>query len=37
VVETRARELFAPLGPSYDRYARLLSFGQDPAWRRFLV
>jgi demethylmenaquinone methyltransferase / 2-methoxy-6-polyprenyl-1,4-benzoquinol methylase len=36
-VETRARELFAPLGPSYDRYARLLSFGQDPAWRRFLV
>jgi len=40
VVETlsgRARELFAPLGPSYDRYARLLSFGQDPLWRRFLV
>jgi demethylmenaquinone methyltransferase/2-methoxy-6-polyprenyl-1,4-benzoquinol methylase len=36
-VETRARELFAPLGPSYDRYARLLSFGQDPTWRRFLV
>jgi len=36
-VETRARELFAPLGPSYDRYARLLSFGRDPAWRRFLV
>jgi demethylmenaquinone methyltransferase/2-methoxy-6-polyprenyl-1,4-benzoquinol methylase len=37
VVETRARKLFAPLGPSYDRYARLLSFGQDPRWRRFLV
>ena len=37
MVETRARELFAPLGPSYDRYARLLSFAQDPAWRRFLV
>jgi demethylmenaquinone methyltransferase / 2-methoxy-6-polyprenyl-1,4-benzoquinol methylase len=37
VVETRARELFAPLGPSYDRYARLLSFGRDPGWRRFLV
>jgi demethylmenaquinone methyltransferase/2-methoxy-6-polyprenyl-1,4-benzoquinol methylase len=36
-VETRARELFAPLGPSYDRYARLLSFGRDPSWRRFLV
>ncbi len=33
----RARELFAPLGPSYDRYARLLSFGQDPRWRSFLV
>jgi demethylmenaquinone methyltransferase / 2-methoxy-6-polyprenyl-1,4-benzoquinol methylase len=40
VVETlsgRARELFAPLGPTYDRYSRLLSFGQDPRWRRFLV
>jgi demethylmenaquinone methyltransferase / 2-methoxy-6-polyprenyl-1,4-benzoquinol methylase len=33
----RARELFAPLGPTYDRYARLLSFGQDPRWRSFLV
>jgi demethylmenaquinone methyltransferase / 2-methoxy-6-polyprenyl-1,4-benzoquinol methylase len=32
-----ALELFAPLGPTYDRYARLLSFGQDPHWRRFLV
>ena len=32
-----ARELFAPLGPTYDRYARLLSFGCDPRWRRFLV
>jgi demethylmenaquinone methyltransferase/2-methoxy-6-polyprenyl-1,4-benzoquinol methylase len=32
-----AQALFAPLGPSYDRYARLLSFGQDPRWRRFLV
>jgi len=40
VVETlsgRARELFAPLGPTYDRYARLLSLGQDPHWREFLV
>ena len=38
--ETRtelARGLFAPLGPTYDRYARALSFGQDPRWRRFLV
>src|SRR5207248_4702961 len=37
VSEVSARELFAPLGPTYDRYARLLSFGQDPRWRRFLV
>jgi demethylmenaquinone methyltransferase / 2-methoxy-6-polyprenyl-1,4-benzoquinol methylase len=33
----RALELFAPLGPTYDRYARLLSLGQDPRWRKFLV
>jgi demethylmenaquinone methyltransferase / 2-methoxy-6-polyprenyl-1,4-benzoquinol methylase len=32
-----ARSLFAPLGPTYDRTAALLSFGQDPRWRRFLV
>jgi demethylmenaquinone methyltransferase/2-methoxy-6-polyprenyl-1,4-benzoquinol methylase len=32
-----ARELFAPLGPTYDRAASVLSFGQDPRWRRFLV
>lgn len=32
-----AEQLFAPLGPTYDRYANLLSFGQDPRWRRFLV
>ncbi len=32
-----ALELFAPLGPTYDRYARVLSFGQDPRWREFLV
>jgi demethylmenaquinone methyltransferase / 2-methoxy-6-polyprenyl-1,4-benzoquinol methylase len=32
-----AKALFAPLGPTYDRYAGLLSFGQDPRWRRFLV
>jgi len=32
-----ARSLFAPLGPTYDRYAALLSLGQDPRWRRFLV
>jgi demethylmenaquinone methyltransferase/2-methoxy-6-polyprenyl-1,4-benzoquinol methylase len=33
----RARSLFAPLGPNYDRCAAALSFGQDPRWRRFLV
>jgi demethylmenaquinone methyltransferase / 2-methoxy-6-polyprenyl-1,4-benzoquinol methylase len=32
-----ARDLFAPLGPSYDRVGAALSFGQDPRWRRFLV
>lgn len=32
-----ARSLFAPLGPDYDRAASVLSFGQDPRWKRFLV
>jgi demethylmenaquinone methyltransferase/2-methoxy-6-polyprenyl-1,4-benzoquinol methylase len=32
-----ARELFAPLGGDYDRVATLLSFGQDPRWRRAMV
>lgn len=32
-----ALELFEPLGPTYDRTAAVLSFGQDPRWRRFLV
>jgi len=32
-----ARALFAPLGPTYDRYSNVLSFGQDGLWRRFLV
>src|SRR5438093_1417649 len=36
-LSARARDLFAPLGPTYDRYARLFSFGQDPRWRRFMV
>lgn len=36
-MKEQALELFAPLGPTYDRYANLLSFGQDPRWRRFLV
>ena len=32
-----ALALFAPLAKTYERYARLLSFGQDPRWRSFLV
>jgi demethylmenaquinone methyltransferase/2-methoxy-6-polyprenyl-1,4-benzoquinol methylase len=32
-----ARDLFAPLGPTYDRVSAALSLGQDPRWRRFLV
>src|SRR5919198_2194437 len=32
-----ARRLFAPLGPTYDRMGAVLSLGQDPRWRRFLV
>ena len=32
-----ARELFAPLPRHYDRVAALLSFGQDPRWRRTMV
>ena len=36
-LEARARELFAPLGPTYDRVGAALSLGQDPLWRRFLV
>jgi demethylmenaquinone methyltransferase/2-methoxy-6-polyprenyl-1,4-benzoquinol methylase len=37
VATVDAKELFAPLGPSYDRVGAALSFGQDPRWRRFLV
>jgi demethylmenaquinone methyltransferase / 2-methoxy-6-polyprenyl-1,4-benzoquinol methylase len=36
-LDERARELFAPLGPTYDRVGAALSLGQDPRWRRFLV
>jgi demethylmenaquinone methyltransferase/2-methoxy-6-polyprenyl-1,4-benzoquinol methylase len=32
-----ARALFAPLGRTYDRTGAVLSLGQDPRWRRFLV
>jgi demethylmenaquinone methyltransferase/2-methoxy-6-polyprenyl-1,4-benzoquinol methylase len=33
----QAQALFAPLGPTYERWAALLSLGQDARWRRFLV
>jgi demethylmenaquinone methyltransferase / 2-methoxy-6-polyprenyl-1,4-benzoquinol methylase len=36
-LEAQARELFAPLGPTYDRVGAVLSLGQDPLGRRFLV
>jgi demethylmenaquinone methyltransferase / 2-methoxy-6-polyprenyl-1,4-benzoquinol methylase len=32
-----APSLFAGLGGDYDRWSSLLSFAQDPRWRRFLV
>ncbi len=35
--KAHALDLFAPLGTSYHRMGALLSFGQDPLWRRFLV
>jgi demethylmenaquinone methyltransferase/2-methoxy-6-polyprenyl-1,4-benzoquinol methylase len=32
-----ARRLFAGIAPEYDRMGSMLSFGQEPRWRRFLV
>jgi demethylmenaquinone methyltransferase / 2-methoxy-6-polyprenyl-1,4-benzoquinol methylase len=32
-----ARKLFAGLPATYDRMGALLSFGQDPSWRRFMI
>jgi demethylmenaquinone methyltransferase/2-methoxy-6-polyprenyl-1,4-benzoquinol methylase len=32
-----ARGLFAGIAPEYERMGAVLSFGQDPRWRRFLV
>lgn len=32
-----ALELFQPLGEAYHRMGAIMSFGQDPRWRRFLV
>jgi demethylmenaquinone methyltransferase / 2-methoxy-6-polyprenyl-1,4-benzoquinol methylase len=37
VAPGRARSLFAGLGSDYDRWSAVLSLGQDPRWRRFLV
>src|SRR4029450_8002600 len=34
---TFARQLFGAIAPQYDRMGVVLSFGQDPRWRRFLV
>jgi demethylmenaquinone methyltransferase / 2-methoxy-6-polyprenyl-1,4-benzoquinol methylase len=36
-LKREALELFAPLPRHYDRVATVLSFGQDPRWRRALV
>jgi demethylmenaquinone methyltransferase/2-methoxy-6-polyprenyl-1,4-benzoquinol methylase len=36
-INDTARALFAPLGGDYDRWAAILSFGQDPHWRRYLI
>lgn len=32
-----AQQLFRPIAPSYERWARALSFGQDGRWRRLMV
>ena len=32
-----ARRLFAPIAPTYERWARVLSLGQDDRWRRIMV
>ena len=34
---TAAREVFTGIAATYDRVAAVLSFGQDPRWRRALV
>lgn len=33
----KALELFAPIAPNYERWAAVLSLGQDPRWRRSMV
>jgi demethylmenaquinone methyltransferase/2-methoxy-6-polyprenyl-1,4-benzoquinol methylase len=37
MASARAPQLFAGIAPTYDRVGAVLSFGQDPRWRRFLV
>lgn len=37
VLKREALDLFAPLPPHYDRVAAVLSFGQDPRWRKAMV
>ena len=32
-----ARRLFAPIAPTYERWARILSLGQDGRWRRAMI
>lgn len=32
-----ARRFFAPIAPTYERWARILSLGQDGRWRRAMV
>jgi demethylmenaquinone methyltransferase/2-methoxy-6-polyprenyl-1,4-benzoquinol methylase len=36
-VTRQAQQLFAGLPDTYDRVGTVLSFGQDPRWRRFMV
>jgi demethylmenaquinone methyltransferase/2-methoxy-6-polyprenyl-1,4-benzoquinol methylase len=36
-INDTARALFAPLAGDYDRWAAILSFAQDPRWRRHLI
>ena len=33
----QARTIFSGIAPEYDRMGAVLSLGQDPRWRRFLV
>ena len=34
---SKAQELFSPLGSRYERWARILSLGQDSRWRRHMI